>query len=81
MGDIVRKLLSNSFVLFVIFIVIAIIIPLPSWLLDFMILLNISLSLIILVMTMFGSAAVAERFHDPWHSFQRLRRRGNFRVR
>ena len=53
MGDIVRKLLSNSFVLFVIFIVIAIIIPLPSWLLDFMILLNISLSLIILVMTMF----------------------------
>ena len=48
MGDIVRKLLSNSFVLFVIFIVIAIIIPLPSWLLDFMILLNISLSLIIL---------------------------------
>lgn len=53
MGDIVRKLLSNSFVLFVIFIVIAIIIPLPSWLMDFMILLNISLSLIILVMTMF----------------------------
>lgn len=45
MGDIVRKLLSNSFVLFVIFIVIAIIIPLPSWLLDFMILLNISRAL------------------------------------
>ena len=43
MGDIVRKLLSNSFVLFVIFIVIAIIIPLPSWLMDFMILLNICL--------------------------------------
>lgn len=49
----IRKLLSNSFVLFVIFIVLAIIIPLPSWLLDFLILLNISLSLIILVMTMF----------------------------
>ena len=44
MGDIVRKLLSNSFVLFVIFIVIAIIIPLPCGLLDFMRLLNISLS-------------------------------------
>ena len=58
MGDIVRKLLSNSFVLFGIFIVIAIIIPLPSWLLDFMILLNISLSLIILVMTMFIKEAL-----------------------
>lgn len=58
MGDIVRKLLSNSFVLFVIFIVIAIIIPLPSWLMDFMILLNISLSLIILVMTMFIKGAL-----------------------
>ena len=58
MGDIVRKLLSNSFVLFVIFIVIAIIITLPSWLLDFMILLNISLSLIILVMTMFIKEAL-----------------------
>ena len=58
MGDIVRKLLSNSFVLFVIFIVIAIIIPLPSWLMDFMILLNISLSLIILVMTMFIKEAL-----------------------
>lgn len=58
MGDIVRRLLSNSFVLFVIFIVIAIIIPLPSWLLDFMILLNISLSLIILVMTMFIKEAL-----------------------
>lgn len=58
MGGIVRRLLSNSFVLFVIFIVIAIIIPLPSWLLDFLILLNISLSLIILVMTMFIKEAL-----------------------
>ncbi len=54
----IRKLLSNSFVLFVIFIVIAIIIPLPSWLMDFMILLNIALSLIILVMTMFIKEAL-----------------------
>lgn len=58
MSSIVRKILSNSFVLFVIFIVIAIIIPLPSWLLDFLILLNISLSLIILVMTMFIKEAL-----------------------
>ena len=58
MSNIVRKILSNSFVLFVIFIVIAIIIPLPSWLLDFLILLNISLSLIILVMTMFIKEAL-----------------------
>lgn len=54
----IRKILNNSFVLFVIFIVIAIIIPLPSWLLDFLILLNISLSLIILVMTMFIKEAL-----------------------
>lgn len=49
----VRKILSNSLVLFVIFVVLAIIIPLPAWLLDFMIMLNLALSLIILVMTMF----------------------------
>lgn len=45
-------------VIFIIFIVIAIIIPLPSWLLDFMIMLNIALSLIILVMTMFIKEAL-----------------------
>ncbi|MCI7692335.1 MAG: flagellar biosynthesis protein FlhA [Oscillospiraceae bacterium] len=54
----IRKILSNSMVLFIIFIVLAIIIPLPSWLLDFMIMLNISLSLIILVMTMFIKEAL-----------------------
>ncbi len=54
----VRKILSNSLVLFVIFVVMAIIIPLPSWLLDFMIMLNIALSLIILVMTMFIKEAL-----------------------
>ncbi len=58
MNEIVRKLLSNSLVLFVIFIVLAIIIPLPSWLLDFLILVNIALSLIILVMTMFIKEAL-----------------------
>ncbi len=45
-------------VLFIIFIVLAIIIPLPSWLLDFMIMLNIALSLIILIMTMFIKEAL-----------------------
>ncbi|MDE7228851.1 MAG: flagellar biosynthesis protein FlhA [Oscillospiraceae bacterium] len=45
-------------VLFIIFIILAIIIPLPSWLLDFMIMLNIALSLVILVMTMFIKEAL-----------------------
>ncbi|MBD5130524.1 MAG: flagellar biosynthesis protein FlhA [Ruminococcaceae bacterium] len=54
----IRKILSNSMVLFVIFIVLAIIIPLPSGLLDFMIMLNIALSLIILIMTMFIKEAL-----------------------
>ncbi len=58
MSDIIRKILSNSLVLFIIFIVLAIIIPLPSWILDFMILLNIALSLIILIMTMFIKEAL-----------------------
>ncbi len=56
--DMIKKILSNSMVLFIIFIVIAIIIPLPSWLLDFMIMMNIALSLIILVMTMFIKEAL-----------------------
>lgn len=54
----IRKILSNSMVLFVIFIVLAIIIPLPAALLDFMIMLNIALSLIILIMTMFIKEAL-----------------------
>lgn len=54
----IRRIMSNSMVLFIIFIVLAIIIPLPSWLLDFLIMLNISLSLIILVMTMFIKEAL-----------------------
>ncbi|MDE7397908.1 MAG: flagellar biosynthesis protein FlhA [Oscillospiraceae bacterium] len=54
----IRKILANSMVLFIIFIILAIIIPLPSWLLDFMIMLNIALSLIILIMTMFIKEAL-----------------------
>ena len=45
-------------VLFIIFIVLAIIIPLPVPLQDFLIMLNIALSLIILVMTMFIKSAL-----------------------
>ena len=58
MESIIRKLLSNSLVLFVIFVVLAIIIPLPTWMQDFMILMNIALSLVILVMTMFIKEAL-----------------------
>lgn len=54
----VRKILSNSMVLFIIFIVLAIIIPLPVPMQDFLIMLNIALSLIILVMTMFIKSAL-----------------------
>ena len=54
----IRKILSNSMVLFIIFIILAIIIPLPPWLLDFMIMLNIALSLVILIMTMFIKEAL-----------------------
>ncbi len=54
----IRKILSNSMVLFIIFIVLAIIIPLPVALQDFLIMLNIALSLIILVMTMFIKSAL-----------------------
>ena len=54
----VRKILSNSMVLFIIFIVLAIIIPLPVPIQDFLIMLNIALSLIILVMTMFIKSAL-----------------------
>ncbi len=45
-------------VLFIIFIVLAIIIPLPVIMQDFLIMLNIALSLIILVMTMFIKSAL-----------------------
>ena len=54
----IRKILSNSMVLFIIFIVLAIIIPLPVFMQDFLIMLNIALSLIILVMTMFIKSAL-----------------------
>lgn len=54
----IRKILANSLVLFIIFIILAIIIPLPVIIQDFMIMLNIALSLIILIMTMFIKEAL-----------------------
>lgn len=56
--DMLKKILSNSMVLFIIFIVVAIIIPVPAWLLDFLIMVNIALSLVILTMTMFIKEAL-----------------------
>lgn len=53
-----KKMVSNVFAVFVIFIVIAIIIPLPTQLLDFLLIINISISLIILLMTMYIKEAL-----------------------
>lgn len=52
------KYLKNSFSLVIIFIILMIIIPLPTWLLDFMLIINISLSLIILLTTMYVKEAL-----------------------
>lgn len=53
-----QKILSNSFAMFIVFIVIAIIIPMPPILLDFMLIINIALSLIILLTTMYIKEAL-----------------------
>ena len=47
----VKKMMTNVFAVFVIFIVLAIIIPLPTPILDFLLIINIGLSLVILLMT------------------------------
>lgn len=47
-----KKLLTNTVVLFVITIVLLLIIPLPTFLLDVMIIINISISMVILLITM-----------------------------
>lgn len=52
------KFLNNAVSLFVILIIALIIIPLPPWLLDVMFILNITLSLAILLMTMYISRAL-----------------------
>lgn len=53
-----KKLLNNFFAIFIIFIVLGIIIPLPTWLLDFFLIVNITLSLVILLMTMYIKEAL-----------------------
>ncbi|MFR1349690.1 MAG: hypothetical protein ACLSAQ_08240 [[Eubacterium] siraeum] len=45
----VKKMMTNVFAVFVIFIVLAIIIPLPTPILDFLLIINIGLSLVILL--------------------------------
>lgn len=54
----VKKMMTNVFAVFVIFIVLAIIIPLPTPILDFLLIINIGLSLVILLMTMYIKKAL-----------------------
>lgn len=53
-----KKMMTNVFAVFVIFIVLAIIIPLPTQILDFLLIINIGLSLVILLMTMYIKEAL-----------------------
>lgn len=48
-----KSLTGNIVPVFLLLVIVLIIIPLPTWLLDFMLVLNISISLIILLMTMY----------------------------
>ncbi len=52
------KFLKNSITLFVLLAVLLILIPLPTFLLDFMFILNITISLVILLMTMYVKEAL-----------------------
>ncbi len=52
------KFLNNAVAIFVVLIIALIIIPLPPWLLDMMFLLNITISLVILLMTMYIKTAL-----------------------
>ncbi|MCL2754152.1 MAG: flagellar biosynthesis protein FlhA [Oscillospiraceae bacterium] len=49
----IKKMLNNVFAVFVITIVLAIVIPLPTQLVDFLLIINVSLAVIILLMTMY----------------------------
>ncbi|MBS7397345.1 MAG: FHIPEP family type III secretion protein, partial [Ruminiclostridium sp.] len=53
-----KKMMTNVFAVFVIFIVLAIILPLPTQILDFLLIINIGLSLVILLMTMYIKEAL-----------------------
>lgn len=48
-----KSITNNIVPVFLLLVIVLIIIPLPTWLLDFMLVLNISISLIILLMTMY----------------------------
>lgn len=52
------KLINNTITLFIMLIILMIIIPLPSFLLDFMFIINITLSIIILLTTMYISESL-----------------------
>lgn len=53
-----NKFFNNTVSIFIIAVVLMIIIPLPTWLLDFMLIINISLSLVILLTTMYIKEAL-----------------------
>lgn len=52
------KLLNNAVTVFVLLVIVLLIIPLPSWLIDFAIIINIALSLVILLTTMYIKRAL-----------------------
>lgn len=52
------KVINNAVTVFILFIIVLLIIPLPTWMLDMMIVINISISLIILLTTMYIKEAL-----------------------
>ena len=50
--------LKNSVAMFIVIIIALLIVPLPTWLLDFMFILNLALSLVILLLTMYIKEAL-----------------------
>ena len=92
----VKKMMTNVFAVFVIFVVLAIIIPLPTPVLDFLLIINIGLSLVILLMTMYIKKALEFSIfptilllttvfrlslNDTRNTFKRLRGRGRKDLR
>ncbi|MCL1831781.1 MAG: flagellar biosynthesis protein FlhA, partial [Oscillospiraceae bacterium] len=49
----IKRMLGNMFAVFVITIVLAIVIPLPTFLIDFLLIINVALAVIILLMTLY----------------------------
>ena len=81
----VKKMMTNVFAVFVIFVVLAIIIPLPTPILDFLLIINIGLSLVIDIPDYTSSdngfPTVAERIYHTRNTFKRLRGRGRKDLR